>query len=241
MRQNQTRVLDRPFAMADPNQIICPRCGTAFPSDQGNVSVTCSVCGQLRPDLDLTLEDDDDEGLADGLGTSAGGSTGVAHTALTEYEAGSHLLTSPVQSVPEDTSFRIDKPYVAMTEDRMATTFEARPTVTGSVGSLVLVVPALVAGMVAAMRMLTLAPDMATGSLYAVGTVLAVTLIGTVLAGWICAGVLFVLRVRSEPLLKVVFLLAAVAVGYLAAMYLPQHIQVRDDAMPGILMPQLKR
>lgn len=221
--------------MPEIPEILCARCGTKFPQERGNNSVTCEVCGQLRPDLDLTLEDDDDEGLADGLGAGAGGPSGVAHTALSDYEAGPHVLTSPVQSLPETEAFRVDRPYVALTESKMAAIDMVQgPSLSGTVGPIALVVPALAAGMAGAMHMLYLAPDFSRGSLYAVGSVALVTIIATLVAGFVASGILFVVRLRKPGLLRFIFVIAALGVGYLSASHLPGQILIREDALPGV-------
>lgn len=74
------------------SEILCSRCGTPFPQEKGKPAVTCAVCGQLRPDLDITLDDEDEGAL--GVGTTD--SPAKAAAASPAAAPRSHVLvTSP--------------------------------------------------------------------------------------------------------------------------------------------------
>lgn len=216
MRQEQSD-------MSSPD-ILCSRCGTPFPIERGVTAATCVVCGQLRPDLDMML-DDDDEDTAD-LGPEAGAElrAGVAVGA-----ARSHLVVSP-DAPPA-------RPFISMNERR---DFDEQNVKTGvsltqRLGPVLLVMVPLMAGMAGALSMLSLVPNFSKGSWYAVGLVFLLLSIGSLTAGLLVSMLAHALRLRWNLVLRVLFVAAAAFVAYFGVRNVPSHLQVRNNELPGIM------
>jgi len=208
--------------MSSPD-ILCSRCGTPFPIERGTIAVTCVVCGQLRPDLDIMLDDDDD---ADDLG-SALPPPGAADA--TVRAAKSHLVISP-DAPPA-------RPFISMNERR---DFDGHIVKTGSplthrLGPVLLVLVPLMAGMAGALSMLSLVPNFSKGSWYAVGVLFLMLSIGSLTAGLLASMLAYALRLRWNLLLQVLFLAAAAFVAYVGVREVPSHVQVRNNDLPGFM------
>lgn len=207
--------------------------------------MTCVVCGQLRPDLDMTL-DDDDEDLASAMGAGAAGSSLRPTTPETAQDDAppalpSHVVMSEVSS-PAPNAFRIDRPYVAMQE--MPSVSSVRmPTdsLADRLGPVLLIVMPLAGGMAGALNMLQSVSDFSTGSWYAVGTVFVLILIATLFSGLIASGFLYLIRIRWTMFLRLVFCAAAAGVAYYGVLQLPRHIQVRANDLPGLVFSTSSR
>ena len=218
--------------MATPD-ILCTRCRTPFPQDRGTPAVTCVVCGQLRPDLDMMLDDEDemDEGpdlpgaeLKEQL-EAADGQAGAPRSHL--------VITAKTDSRPAPA-----RPFISMNErgSDNENTDGAAESLTHRIGPVVLVVVPLLAGMGAAMTMLSQAPDFSTGSLYAVAVLFVVVGLGSLTAGLMASRICYLVRLRWTILLRIMFLAAAGAVAYAGVRELPSHVQVRENSMPGIML-----
>ena len=218
--------------MATPD-ILCTRCRTPFPQDRGTPAVTCIVCGQLRPDLDMMLDDEDemDEGpdlpgaeLKQSL-ADADGPAGAPRSHL--------VITAATDSRPAPV-----RPFISTNERGSSeeTTKVTADSLTHRIGPVVLVVAPLLAGMAGAMTMLSQAPDFSKGSLYAVGTLFVVIFMGSLCAGLMASKMCYLVRLRWTILLRIMFLAAVGAVAYFGVQDLPSHVQVRENAMPGIMV-----
>ncbi len=226
------------------SEILCPRCGTPFPPGRSQASVTCIVCGQLRPDLDMTLDDDDEEDL--GAGFSAG-LVGLGSAASSASSA-SPKTPAPPPTPPKipylsDAPAASSRPYVSLGEDFIQDDRPRRrrgegPSLTELIGPVVLIVTPLAAGVVGALEMLALVDDFSLGSWYAVGTVLLMMLIGSLVAGLFAAWIGFTLRLRKAIILRAMFIAGAVVVGYFLMQEVPGRLQVRENAPPAISIPR---
>lgn len=229
--------------MANPAEILCSRCGTPFPQERGKTTVTCVVCGQLRPDLDMTL-DDDEEDLASGMGAGvAGASLRPSPEADTHQEAPpvlSHLLI-PQDTAPTDSTYRSERPFMPAHDTAMMAGPAEAPTdsLMDRLGPVLLIILPLGGGMAGALNMLQLVPDFSAGAWYAVGTVFVLILIATLLSGLMISGFLYLIRIRWTILLRATFVATAVGISYYSVVQLPRHIQVRANDLPGLVLRQV--
>ena len=214
-------------------EILCTRCRTPFPAERGTPAVTCSVCGQLRPDLDMMLDDEDDMDE----GPDLPGAELKEQLVAEDGQAGaakSHLvIAAETDSRPAPA-----RPFISTNERGSSehTTKVTADSLTHRVGPVVLAVAPLLAGMAGAMTMLSQAPDFSKGSLYAVGTLFVVIFMGSLSAGLMAAKMCYLVRLRWTILLRIMFLAAVGAVAYFGVRELPSHVQVRENAMPGIMV-----
>jgi hypothetical protein len=144
---------------------------------------------------------------------------------------------------PSSTPFRVDHPYMTMQDapGMFGDTGRGRRPMTGErlvdrVGPVLLVVCPLAVGMAGGLNMMSRTDDFSLGTWYAVGAVFAAMVIASLFLGMVATGLLYVVRLRWTPLLRVVFIAAAGAVCYYGMNEVPSHILVRPDALPGFVV-----
>jgi hypothetical protein len=152
-------------------------------------------------------------------------------------QSSTHLLVQPEARSSEE--FRVDRPYVSMgaeihSGERVGR--ERTDSLADRLGPVLLVAVPLAAGMAGALNMLSLVPDFSVGSWYAVGLLFLVLLVGTLMAGLVASGFVHMLRVRRTIVLRAIYLLAAGAVAYVGIREFPNHVQVRENELPGVLL-----
>jgi hypothetical protein len=127
------------------------------------------------------------------------------------------------------------RPFVAMSEiGGPLGPVEIDDSLADLIGPVLLIAMPFGAFMAGGLAMLCFVSDFSTGAWYAVGTVAVIVTSATILAGLLSSGILFLLRFRRGLLIRVVFTLAALAVGYLTVTRLPPQMDIRPNAFPAL-------
>jgi hypothetical protein len=206
--------------MSTVTDTLCSRCGTPFPRERGKVPVNCVVCGQLRPDLDMTLDDD-------------AGASARAVPASPATMSQDHLR--PASPVKDEMPAPAERRYVSMSDSmELAPVVRYKETFTDVVGQVLLVACPALAAMAGALAMLNAVPNFARGSWYAVAAVSFITLAMSVGGGLVLAGLPYLCRLRMKVVIRILFALGALAAIYACVTQIPPRVDVRPDALPAV-------
>lgn len=247
--------------MSEPTgDILCSRCGTPFPRERGKVTVTCVVCGQLRPDLDMTLEDED----GDGTGTATSGPHAMSQTPPLRVSRGGGEMGTPAVPPPPAAGLPPAKPAprpapraayspapppppisssrkgdgddFGLDFDEIAQMPETSGGFFEQIGPVVMVIPTLISALISGLLVLDLPAEFTPGAWYAAGTVALIVAIFTLFAGLCLVGVIWLCRLRNGLLLQIVFVLCAAAVCFTAAKQIPSRVIIRNHDLPAFYL-----